>query len=441
MYQEYVRHKHPERVKNWILGRAAEHLGVNVPVMQEIDKLLLACDGQFRSDIALVCESHQLGDLNDVKKYPLQRHYGNSDAETANVQYAGILLRTADLLHITRDRTPAVMFNVINTIDPVSQEEWAKQMAVRRVKPRTERDAEGRADESLPKHTIEVHATFSTVDGFFGLTSYLSYVAAQLKTSFGWAEHSNKFDGAPHQFPWRSIDDTQIIATGFLKQSFTFVVDQDRILDLLTGHTLYNDSTVVLRELTQNSLDAVRLQYFMESIVSPPATIGGIKVTYNSAARELTVTDQGTGMTQQIIERHFLKVGASRYQDPEFRKAFPAFSAISRFGIGVLSAFMIADVLEVTTCHPEDTEARHLTLKSVHGKYLIRLLDKASDPLIKDLLPHGTSIRLKLRASAKPLDVTEVMRNWIVFPGCDVTVKVDGQPEVKIGFDSPKKRA
>ncbi len=30
------------------------------------------------------------------------------------------------------------------------------------------------------------------------------------------------------------------------------------------------------------------------------------------------------------------------------------------------------------------------------------------------------------------------MQNWIVFPGCNVLVKVDNQAEVKIGYDSPR---
>ena len=74
----------------------------------------------------------------------------------------------------------------------------------------------------------------------------------------------------------------------------------------------------------------------------------------------------------------------------------------------------------------------------MHGKYLIRLLEKNSDPAIKELLPHGTSMKLTLRASVKAPEVVQVMQNWIVFPGCDVTVKVDSNPEVKIGYESPR---
>ena len=104
--------------------------------------------------------------------------------------------------------------------------------------------------------------------------------------------------------------------------------------------------------------------------------------------------DNGTGMSQKEIGAFLLRVGSSRYQDPDFKKKFPAFSSISRFGIGVLSTFMIADSVEITTCHPDDEHARRLTLRSVHGKYLIRLLDK-TDPSVKPLYPHGTELTLR----------------------------------------------
>lgn len=29
LYQEFVRHKHAERYLNWVVGRAADHLGVD----------------------------------------------------------------------------------------------------------------------------------------------------------------------------------------------------------------------------------------------------------------------------------------------------------------------------------------------------------------------------------------------------------------------------
>ena len=110
-----------------------------------------------------------------------------------------------------------------------------------------------------------------------------------------------------------------------------------------------------------------------------------------------------------------MRAGSSRYHDREFRKSYPSFSSISRFGIGVLSCFMISDEVEVFTSHPDDEKARHLMLRSVHGKYLISLFDKNS-PQFTGIRNHGTVIKLKVRQSIKDFDVAEIVKHWIIFP-------------------------
>ena len=143
-------------------------------------------------------------------------------------------------------------------------------------------------------------------------------------------------------------------------------------------------------------------------------------------------------MSQDIIEKHLLKVGSSRYQDEKFKERFPNFSAISRFGIGVLSTFMIADNVDVVTCNPEDEVARQISLRSVHGRYLIRLLDKRKDEVASKLYPHGTLVRLKLRPTARAGNILAAMRRWIVVPGCKVTFVEPGAEAIDVGFASPK---
>lgn len=434
LYQEFVRHKHAERIRMWIMGKAPMYLGVSHEAMQEVDRLLSPLNQDFRSDLGLVCQSHHLDDLGDLRKYAISCPYGDSDEETVNLQYAAALLRTADLLHITSDRTPSIAFRIINPTDPLSQEEWAKQMAVKRVRPQFGRNRDGSFDENAPKDTIEVHARFFEEDGFFGLTSYLSYASDQIRKTYDWVRSASRAGGGRYEFPWRYIDDSNIETEGFLRETFEFTIDQAKILDLLTGHTLYNNTDVIIRELVQNSLDAVRLQQFEDSNSGP----GRVEIHWNSKERTLSVKDNGTGMTQDIIERHLLKVGSSRYQDPQFKKDHPNFSSISRFGIGVLSTFMVADFVEIITCHPNEDKVRKISLRSVHGKYLIRLLDKQSDEETKSLHPYGTLIKLRIRQSAQIFNIVEAAKKWIVIPNCYVSVAEDSLPPVQIGFLSPK---
>ncbi|MER6751848.1 HD domain-containing protein [Streptomyces fungicidicus] len=429
LYQEFVRENHALRVKNWILGVDAPTAGICTVAMREVQRMLAALDPVFRDDLAQVCESHHLDDLYDTSIYPVQQYYGNDPQESANVQYAAVLLRTIDLLHITRDRTPSITFRVLNPSDPISQVEWAKQMAVRAVKEVWGQDAEGNKSKTAPRDTIAVYATFTDGDGFFGLTSYLRFAAKQLRQSHDWIQRSNVANGIDYQFPWKYIDTSRIQAKGFLTQTFQFSLDQTKVLDLLTGHTLYNDTDVVLRELIQNSLDAVRLQHGDES-----HSAGRVWVNWDPSSRVLEVCDNGSGMTQAIIENNLLKAGSSRYQDAEFRKKYPDFTPISRFGIGVLSTFMVADEVEILTCHPEEDEARQMSLRSVHGEYLVRTLSKSD--IDQRIAPNGTFVRLKIRPSADVGDVVRITQKWIVLPECEVIVEAGSGSLVRVGFES-----
>lgn len=431
LYQEFVRHEHAERIKAWVTGSASDKAGVTKVVANEIDTVLQPLGTQFRRDLGIVCESHHLNDLADTKKYKVSQPYGNSDSETVNLQYAAVLLRTADLLHITADRTPSVEFRTINPSDPVSQREWAKQMAVKRVRAKLGLDEEGQPCDEAEKDTIEVHAYFDREEGFFGLTSYLSYAAEQLRKSHEWISQTCKLRHARHEFPWRKLDDSNIETAGFIRETFEFTIDQAKILDLLTGHTLYNDTNVVLREVVQNAIDAIRLQFYSGS----PRENGKVRINWNSESRYLSVQDNGTGMTQKIINDFLLRVGSSRYQDPDFRKQHPEFNSISRFGIGVLSTFMIADSVDVLTCHPEEELARRLILRSVHGRYLIRLVEKNS-PEGQEVGPHGTIFRLHVRPSVDMRDIESIARQWIVVPECEVTLSIDQSAAIRVGYAS-----
>ncbi|WP_407524504.1 HD domain-containing protein [Methylobacterium oryzisoli] len=310
LYQEFVRANHGKRVREWIEGRDHPHFGVASAQVAEIDRLLGRLVPEFRRDLALVCESHSLDDIDNTNKYPLSQPYGNSDDESANVQYCAAILRTVDLLQITQSRTPTTLFRLISPTDPISQSEWSKQNAVRRVRYKSEIDRDGNIAESVQAQTVEVYANFHDEDSFFGLTSYLKYAESQLNSTYTAIQNSSKKNSKKFEFPWRDIDTKNVKVEGFLTTPFTFVIDQEKILNLLTGHTLYNDSNVVVRELTQNAIDAVRLQASIDRRDS--ASTGTVKIVWNSNKSELSIIDNGTGMTQAIIENHLLKVGSSR---------------------------------------------------------------------------------------------------------------------------------
>lgn len=74
----------------------------------------------------------------------------------------------------------------------------------------------------------------------------------------------------------------------------------------------------------------------------------------------------------------------------------------------------------------------------MHGKYLIKLLDKVKDRDDLPVYPHGTSVKVTLRPSAEIDDVLSVAKAWLMFPRCKVTVQMDDEDPIEIGFSSPK---
>ncbi|WP_286734034.1 MULTISPECIES: HD domain-containing protein [Sphingobacterium] len=438
IYQELVRKTHAERIKYWILEENNPQFSDGLEIINEIKKLIIPLDDMFKRDLALICESHHLSDLDNFDKYKPDQQYGPNNQEVVNLHYCALVLRTADLLHITSDRTPSIEFNLINPTDPISQEEWAKQRSVKVVRPRKNINDIETNEIVIDTDTCEVIALFQKEDGFFGLISYLNYATKQLKENYKLNELCNKKYNTTYQYPWKNIDDSKIETKNFEKKQFEFILDQTKILNLLIGHTLYNDSSVVLRELTQNAIDASKLKNYEYQQSKKNSYVPHIKIEWDASTRVLSFIDNGTGMSLEIIENHLLKVGSSRYQDESFKKNYPDFSPISRFGIGLLTCFLIADDIDITTKTEEIEKAIQLKIRKVHGKYLLKYLDKKELPY--HIQGHGTQINLFVRPDVNLDDIEKELKKWILFPDCKIEFinKNESLDAITIGYESPK---
>ena len=113
-FQEYIRLHHASRVREWINRDHWTQWGDEVKVISdEIKKLLDPLPTRFKENLADICASHHSDNLDKTEYFPLTQRYGTNPNEIANVQYAAILLRTIDLLHVTKDRTPSIMYKII----------------------------------------------------------------------------------------------------------------------------------------------------------------------------------------------------------------------------------------------------------------------------------------------------------------------------------------
>lgn len=110
----------------------------------------------------------------------------------------------------------------------------------------------------------------------------------------------------------------------------------------------------------------------------------------------LQVSDNGVGMNQHIIDNYYTNIGCSYYSSREFSDLMVSFKSsftpISRFGIGILSCFMVCDSMEVTTRRIRERfecdEALHVSIEGYESLFVISDSDK-KDP--------GTDTILTLR--------------------------------------------
>lgn len=429
LYQEYVRRNHGKRICEWITNCKTK---TSEPY-KLISDLLGSLDNTFRSDLALICQSHQLDELPDHLK-SVDEAYGSSEKEKVNLLYVSVLLRSADILHMTHDRTPDVEYRIISPKNEISIVEWAKQRAVRSVDVHKEKDENGKVDNTIPPHSFEIQAKFTDDKGYFSFKSFLDeWAIPELKRCHEWCEESKAIYSNDYCFPWTDIETSRIQAEGFSKSKLRFEIDQQNILRLLTGHTLYNDSTVVIRELIQNAMDAGKLQDNKSKVGS--TYLCKVHINWDSKTRILRVADNATGMDTKSITNYLLKVGASKYQSETFKKDYPDFHSISRFGIGLLTCFMISDDVDVYTLDEVENECHLLKIRNLNGEYLMR-----NDADVNNILEekHGTTFELKVRPGIDMDNIERQIRQWIVIPFGEVSLSIDGSAPIQIGYKSVK---
>jgi len=434
-FQEFIRKGHAQRIREWVTGRHTRKWGPHVqPIANRVAELLQGTPPRFRDYLAITCESHHSADLDKLDRYPIVARLGNHPNEVANVQYSAILLRTTDLLHVTKDRTPSVMYQTVRFSDPKSVQEWDKQLGTFAVGPRGRKLIEADPETAV----IVINADFTEERPLFSLQEYVAYADSEVRQSKRWLDKSQEIvDAKEYRFPWHKIEG-DVRLEGVPPQSMRFELDRGQSLDLLVGHTIYNEPTVAIRELLQNGIDAVRYQAHITARradsengeVPPP---GKVVIRWNPANRLLVVQDDGVGMDRDVIKHHLMNVGSSYYNTPQFEAEHGDFVPISRFGIGILTCFMVSDDIEIVTF--KDNHGHRIRMTSVKSTYLLRELEPG-DRLLEGLEPHGTRVTLRLRDTVdlSKRTVLDIIRHWVILPQCVVEYQEEGRDPIKIGF-------
>jgi hypothetical protein len=403
---EFVRRHHP-RLAHEIAVR-----GVPGPSDNQI-RLSERLDEKLADIAGLVARSHGLP-LRATFDY-LNTRYHRREYKGVHAIFLMAVLRVADYMQIQAERAPRQMLRVKDIRSPLSRREWAAHLSVDNIVP-YEDDPEA----------ILVQATPKDVRTYLRLKDWLGGIQEELDTS--WAVLGEVYGPVEKLRPLglvmrrvrSNLDDERSFArlVEYVPRRVEFDIARSEILKLLI-RPLYGDKPEVgIRELLQNSVDAVRELWDLQEqnpalrdadpIEQEADVVMWLDEPDETGRASFTITDCGVGMTEEVITDYFLKVGASYRQSDAWAKQHEraveeqhkessdddhdSTSSIKsrvlrsgRFGIGALAAFLLGDEIEIAT--------RHVTAaKGI--RFTTHLESEAIELRYDDTLRVGTTVRV-----------------------------------------------
>ena len=124
---------------------------------------------------------------------------------------------------------------------------------------------------------------------------------------------------------------------------------------------LYSDHEIFLRELVSNAVDATSKLKALSSLGEVKGDVGAplVEVKVDKAAKTITISDNGIGMTSEEVKKYINQVafsGAEEFVKKYDDKVEDA-GIIGHFGLGFYSAFMVAENVEIYTKSYQDEPA------------------------------------------------------------------------------------
>ncbi|HEY9106050.1 MAG TPA: molecular chaperone HtpG [Roseateles sp.] len=190
------------------------------------------------------------------------------------------------------------------------------------------------------------------------------------------------------------------------KQTHAFQAEVKQILHLVT-HSLYSNKEIFLRELVSNASDAcdkLRFEALDNAALWEDQPNLEVRVSFDEAAKTLTISDNGIGMSAEEAASHLgtiAKSGTREFMAKLEGDQKKDAQLIGQFGVGFYSGFIVADRITVETRRaglPADQAVRWSSEGT--GEYELETITKPG---------RGTDVILHLREGEE-----EFLKTWRV---------------------------
>lgn len=347
---------------------------------QRVRNFFSSIDTNLGDAIALISESHNM----DLERLRLFQTSIPVNSELVNLRALCIYLRLIDLFDLAQDRTPYALWKFVSPKDLKSADEWQKHRALSPVAIDTFQGT---------SRCIKVHGSTDDHSVYAALEDLHEYCDSQLRLSNGLMNELHP----RYQLQLLYLD-WKVEAKGFEPINIRFEFDRQAMIKVLSEEIYQGDRYVFLRELLQNSIDAIRLRRELHVVKQTGISLKGeihvIAEHLDDGNDIITWIDNGYGMSTFIIRNYLTVAGKSFYQSEDFKKLGVKMDPISRFGIGILSCFMVADHVEIITRQDPQIEPTAETLKIEipdHRRHL------RIQRLTNDNIPFGTTIKILIK--------------------------------------------
>lgn len=200
-----------------------------------------------------------------------------------------------------------------------------------------------------------------------------------------------------------------------------FQVNLTGILKILSD-SLYSSKDVFIRELIQNSVDAIKFRTLKESF--EPSI--GVVFYDEDGSKGLVFSDNGIGLTFDEVNEFLSKIGSSSKANLlENRNDF-----IGQFGIGLLSCFMVSDEIVVISKSLKSNETVKWT-GYIDGTYKTEVTNNQHEV--------GTKVILKIKENID-FDyekLTDLLTTYGAFVGYPIEVEYNGKKKETIAKTFP----
>jgi molecular chaperone HtpG len=181
------------------------------------------------------------------------------------------------------------------------------------------------------------------------------------------------------------------------KETLGFQAEVKQLLNLMI-HSLYSNKEIFLRELISNAADAadkLRFEALADNALYESDPDLKIRISFDKAARTLTVSDNGVGMSRDEVVQNIGTIAKSGTR--EFFESLTGDQAqdtrlIGQFGVGFYSSFIVAGRVTLVTRRAglaaSEAVRWECDMAKGAGEYTIEPAEKAG---------RGTDVTLHLR--------------------------------------------